>query len=275
MASAVSQGLSPSNNTRLFYCHRCLHEWRKSEDTLVKIAYLVVNLQITFKMHFQCQEGFLCPNCQEGFIEDITENNTARAEDDSNEDPVSSTIRRLLFAEYSPLIDRPPASSARARSRSPQANLLSYGPERRAMSSISASSPTVPRLVDFHFDLDDFMTSLLSSPRPSPISQRTLSELPIVTYTDELLNMTCSVCFEEFIDQEDSRIRRLPCRHLFHELCIYPWLRISGTCPVCRSQLPRREGEETNEVRDASRYGKSFLYYFRKCLTLKYLKNFR
>ena len=30
---------------------------------------------------------------------------------------------------------------------------------------------------------------------------------------------------------------QLPCKHSFHQPCILPWLRSSGTCPVCRYAL--------------------------------------
>lgn len=164
------------------------------------------------------------------------------------------------MAEYS---RRPTSSrSTRARSRSPHVNLLSYGPppERSsASSSSSTAAPSVlqvPRLADFHIDLDDFMNSLLSSPRPSPVSQSRLNALSIVTIAEDHTSTACSVCFEEFILNEAS-VRNLPCNHIFHEVCIFPWLRINGTCPVCRARIPRgeRENETTSSTRDSSRYG--------------------
>ena len=32
----------------------------------------------------------------------------------------------------------------------------------------------------------------------------------------------CSVCKEEFI--EDEEVREMPCNHLFHQDCLIPWL---------------------------------------------------
>ncbi|KAK3393512.1 hypothetical protein B0H63DRAFT_458386 [Podospora didyma] len=33
-------------------------------------------------------------------------------------------------------------------------------------------------------------------------------------------------------------VRKLPCRHLFHPICIDPWLLdFSVTCPLCRVDL--------------------------------------
>ena len=53
-----------------------------------------------------------------------------------------------------------------------------------------------------------------------------------------LLSKDCAVCKEQFkTDPEDSDeliIVTLPCHHPFHEPCIIPWLKSSGTCPVCR-----------------------------------------
>lgn len=35
-------------------------------------------------------------------------------------------------------------------------------------------------------------------------------------------------------DPDEQVIVTLPCKHPFHEPCIIPWLKSSGTCPVCR-----------------------------------------
>ncbi|KAJ4969806.1 hypothetical protein NE237_002905 [Protea cynaroides] len=44
--------------------------------------------------------------------------------------------------------------------------------------------------------------------------------------------LTCNVCLEQVNDGE--LIRSLPCLHQFHAICIDPWLRQQGTCPVCK-----------------------------------------
>jgi len=42
----------------------------------------------------------------------------------------------------------------------------------------------------------------------------------------------CSTCQEDY-DAEQTMVS-LPCRHVFHEDCIVPWLRRRVTCPICR-----------------------------------------
>ncbi|CAL1387369.1 unnamed protein product [Linum trigynum] len=44
--------------------------------------------------------------------------------------------------------------------------------------------------------------------------------------------LTCSVCLEQ-VDVGEV-LRTLPCLHQFHAICIDPWLRQQGTCPVCK-----------------------------------------
>ncbi|KAG7634919.1 Zinc finger RING-type [Arabidopsis suecica] len=42
----------------------------------------------------------------------------------------------------------------------------------------------------------------------------------------------CSVCLEDFEPKETVMLT--PCKHMFHEECIVPWLKTKGQCPVCR-----------------------------------------
>ncbi|CAL8086208.1 unnamed protein product [Calicophoron daubneyi] len=47
---------------------------------------------------------------------------------------------------------------------------------------------------------------------------------------------TCSVCLEDYKDRD--KIRILPCHHVFHTLCIDPWLlRNRRRCPVCNQNV--------------------------------------
>lgn len=48
----------------------------------------------------------------------------------------------------------------------------------------------------------------------------------------------CSICFDDFVE-EDSVVS-MPCssRHVFHERCVKEWLSRDDSCPLCRSSLP-------------------------------------
>uniref|UniRef100_A0A7N0T830 RING-type E3 ubiquitin transferase n=1 Tax=Kalanchoe fedtschenkoi TaxID=63787 RepID=A0A7N0T830_KALFE len=45
----------------------------------------------------------------------------------------------------------------------------------------------------------------------------------------------CAICMEEDQVRLNSR---MPCRHVFHTMCIEKWLRISSSCPTCRFAMP-------------------------------------
>uniref|UniRef100_A0A4W3IG05 RING-type E3 ubiquitin transferase n=2 Tax=Callorhinchus milii TaxID=7868 RepID=A0A4W3IG05_CALMI len=50
----------------------------------------------------------------------------------------------------------------------------------------------------------------------------------------------CTICLSPLEEGED--VRRLPCMHLFHQICVDQWLATSKKCPICRvdieAQLP-------------------------------------
>lgn len=64
----------------------------------------------------------------------------------------------------------------------------------------------------------------------------------IPTDTDE-----CSICLEKFSEEERPPI--LPCKHVFHEVCILCWLCVRGKCPLCRRD-PVKIVEDLNNLKD-------------------------
>jgi hypothetical protein len=107
--------------------------------------------------------------------------------------------------------------------------------------------------------MDDLITQLMEqgqgSTAPPPASNDTLESLPRYK-ADKILadgEKECTVCKDNFTINED--VVRLPCLHVLydpisltpagedglflssHEDCIMPWLKINGSCPVCRYNL--------------------------------------
>ncbi|KAF9384783.1 hypothetical protein CPC16_008280 [Podila verticillata] len=89
--------------------------------------------------------------------------------------------------------------------------------------------------------LDDVITHLmeLQNRQSGPVgaSDEAIESIPHHTLTDEELaaSTECSVCKDEFV-KEDTCLQ-LPCKHIFHDECIKPWLKTSATCPTCRFSL--------------------------------------
>ncbi|KAK3930635.1 E3 ubiquitin-protein ligase RNF126 [Frankliniella fusca] len=101
---------------------------------------------------------------------------------------------------------------------------------------------------------DAIVTQLLNqieSTGPPPLTKEKISEIPVVTITQEQVDksLQCSVCWENF--KVDEPVRQLVCTHVYHEGCIIPWLELHGTCPVCRKPLSSEAEQSTTD--DGSR----------------------
>ncbi|EOA96873.1 RING finger protein 165 [Anas platyrhynchos] len=53
----------------------------------------------------------------------------------------------------------------------------------------------------------------------------------------------CTICLSMLEDGED--VRRLPCMHLFHQVCVDRWLATSKKCPICRVDIETQLGSDS------------------------------
>ncbi|KAI8800103.1 hypothetical protein BJ742DRAFT_780697 [Cladochytrium replicatum] len=87
--------------------------------------------------------------------------------------------------------------------------------------------------------LDPIVTELMEqgSRDQQGAREEKISALPRVKVEQSMIeqNVDCTICQDDFVLEEE--LTRLPCEHYFHPPCIEPWLKINGSCPVCRFSL--------------------------------------
>ncbi|KAI9278134.1 hypothetical protein BC943DRAFT_298333 [Umbelopsis sp. AD052] len=89
--------------------------------------------------------------------------------------------------------------------------------------------------------LDNIITQLMeqanSDHAPPPATEEIIEglEKKKLTETDLEKYAHCAICTDDFNLNEEVTI--LPCEHGYHADCITPWLKVNGTCPVCRYSL--------------------------------------
>jgi len=121
------------------------------------------------------------------------------------------------------------------------------------------------------FSEDDFFHVILNRLQqmhepsgPPPASKLAINLLPTVSIDEKVIedSVRCLICFEDFRSANEKFtaeltsssmcpesnyefgasslkvVVQLPCRHLFHKICLEPWLTTHNTCPCCRYELP-------------------------------------
>ena len=69
-----------------------------------------------------------------------------------------------------------------------------------------------------------------------PLSTEIINKLEVVKKSPEMKEFqTCPICQDDFNDKED--IRKLPCGHFYHPVCIDEWFKINVHCPMCRKDI--------------------------------------
>ncbi|CAM8893082.1 unnamed protein product [Rhodiola kirilowii] len=133
---------------------------------------------------------------------------------------------------------------------------------RNSNSNITASSSDggviVPRFVFVADDDDDVESGNVVV----GLDQTVINSYPKFPFSKPKLGSTgcdssstsCSICLCDY--REAEMLRMMPdCRHFFHLQCIDAWLRLNGSCPVCRnSPLPTPISTPLAEVVPLSQY---------------------
>ncbi|KAJ1041668.1 hypothetical protein NDA10_006448 [Ustilago hordei] len=125
--------------------------------------------------------------------------------------------------------------------------------------------------------LDDIISQLMEqaqgSNAPPPATEDVIERLERFTNKDKeriekAKNQDCPTCKDDFLptsadeQQEESKdgkekeaeagkeeqqedLISMPCGHIFHVDCLVPWLRLHGTCPVCRVSIAKPQEKQT------------------------------
>ena len=100
------------------------------------------------------------------------------------------------------------------------------------------------------------------------LSEKEIESIETIKITEEQIkkNLEFSVCLEDYKLREN--VNKLSCSHLFHNKCVIPWLKLHGTCPVCRESLT--EGKRHRfRVRENFRFNCHFIRYLRRHISFR------
>ncbi|OMJ28200.1 E3 ubiquitin-protein ligase [Smittium culicis] len=104
--------------------------------------------------------------------------------------------------------------------------------------------------------LDDIITQLMEQNQgntPHPTSEEYIAKLERIKISSDNLDpkKECGICMDEYVESDTAIV--LECHHEFHEDCILKWLRVNGTCPICRILIgDKPESDNSNMEVDSS-----------------------
>ncbi|KAJ3682713.1 hypothetical protein LUZ60_012940 [Juncus effusus] len=190
------------------------------------------------------QSTISCPDCDGGFVEEV--------------DPPSTRLRRSRRigsgrSAFNPVIVLRGAGD-RAAAASPNGFELYY--DDGAGSGLRPLPETISDFLmgsGFERLLDQLTQIEINAGRgldnQPPASKAAIESMPTVEIGSSHMDCEsgCAVCQEKF--ELGTEAREMPCKHIYHQDCILPWLNLRNSCPVCRHELP---SDATNRVQPES-----------------------
>jgi len=99
--------------------------------------------------------------------------------------------------------------------------------------------------------LDRIISQLMEQYQPRSaapgVSEQEIDALPLIEITESHINekTDCPICRDGF--KLGEKVPQLRCHHFFHKECITPWVKVNGTCPVCRATVRQTDNQNSNE----------------------------
>ncbi|CAK8538178.1 unnamed protein product [Lathyrus sativus] len=86
--------------------------------------------------------------------------------------------------------------------------------------------------------------------KPLPAEKSTVESLPSIEINNNHVEIEsqCAVCKDHF--EVGVIAREMPCKHIYHNECILPWLEIRNSCPICRHELPCESPQNNHHEQD-------------------------
>lgn len=240
---------------QMYFCHQCEH---------------TVNI-------FASPGGdILCPSCNSGFVEEFQNPNPNPTPEPFLSDPLSLFLSQFIPSANPTNLSRPgriAESSFAQETFDPVLYLLNLLANRRASGidyqfvfddNQSGSGFSLPANIGDYFMGPGFeqLIQQLAENDPNrygtpPASKSAVQGLPSVNVDEALLKSDlaqCAVCKDDF--ELGTVVKQMPCKHVYHDDCILPWLELHNSCPVCRYELPTDDADYESRG-DSSRNGVS------------------
>lgn len=185
-----------------------------------------------------------CPHCNTGFIQELNEthmnNNHDLFEFNNN---YSNNHDRNIMDNVAALISQRMLENV--RSNGPRLIFHGQIPNRegllnRLFGRGQAIEIHRANASDYFVGpgLDDFIEQMANEHGRPPASRSLIESMPTVKISEKHIrsgDSHCPVCQEGF--ELGCRVRKMPCKHLYHSECILPWLEQHNSCPVCRYEM--------------------------------------
>ncbi|RRT78858.1 hypothetical protein BHE74_00024076 [Ensete ventricosum] len=208
--------------------------------------------------------AIVCPDCDGGFLEEVGDS-PPRLDSESRRSRLYSAAaarprqpselsfrrnRRASSRDRSPfnpvIVLRGPSDGGRDEDRSTTTSFELYHddgtasgfrPLPESISDFLLSSGFDSLLEQFaHIEIDGIAHG--RGREHPPASKVAIESMPTIEIMDGHIEKDChcAVCTDAF--ELGTEAREMPCKHIYHQDCILPWLSLHNSCPVCRHEMP-------------------------------------
>ncbi|TYI73196.1 hypothetical protein E1A91_D07G114500v1 [Gossypium mustelinum] len=218
-------------------------------------------------------EAIVCPYCDGGFIEEIESSDdhtprfppsyiipSNRRDSDRNRNPVSRRNRWIPIdhLNINPIIvlrgttgDESTTTTDGNNNNSSEFDFFYDDGSGSGLRPIPTSMSESLMGLGFNRLLTHLsqieITGLRQHQNP-PASKTAIESMPTIQIeaTYVCSETYCAVCKEPF--ELGTEAREMPCKHIYHQDCIIPWLSLRNSCPICRHEVPSDRSESNDDV---------------------------